>query len=131
MQNASGPQRVGSRAPHSRRRRKVVVAIAVVALLVVLDGLRPPQRQVGVALALLAIDGYQITVSRVLGRLGARCRFEPSCSHYGELAIRNRGLVPGSWLVVRRILRCGPWTPAGTIDAPPGPREVRAAGAGG
>lgn len=89
--------------------------------LLAVDGLRPPPQQAGVALALLAIDGYQATVSRLLGRIGARCRFEPSCSHYGEIAIRSRGLVPGTWLVVRRVARCGPWTPSGTLDPPPLP----------
>ena len=107
------------------RRRRLLAAVAVSGLiLLILDGLRPPHRQAGAAVALFAIDGYQATVSRLLGRLGARCRFEPSCSHYGELAIRNRGLVPGAWLIARRIVRCGPWTPAGTVD--PAPLPIKA-----
>lgn len=99
-------------------------------LLLLVDGLRPPSQQLGVAAGLFAIDVYQATASRALGRLGARCRFEPSCSHYGELAIRNRGLVPGGWLIVRRIARCGPWTSAGTVDLPPPPRAVSRGGSG-
>ena len=106
----------------------MVVAAASLAFLLGLDALRPPQRQAGVAVALLVIDGYQATLSRALGRLGARCRFEPSCSHYGELAIRNRGLLPGTWLIVKRIVRCGPWTPAGTVDLPPPPRGISPSG---
>ena len=94
----------------------MLVAVGVLATLLLLDGLRPPRQQLGAALALLAIDGYQATISRGLGRIGARCRFEPTCSHYGELAIRNRGLMPGTWLIVKRVARCGPWTPAGTLD---------------
>lgn len=101
-------------------RRALVLLAVIVVFLVALDSLRPPQRQVGAAAALAAIDVYQATASRLLGRLGARCRFEPTCSHYGELAIRNRGLLPGSWLIARRIVRCGPWTPSGTIDPAPG-----------
>ena len=102
-----------------RGRRTALVVCAVLATVLIFDGLRPPRQQIGAALALLAIDGYQATVSRALGRIGARCRFEPTCSHYGELAIRNRGLVPGAWLIVKRVARCGPWTPAGTQDPLP------------
>jgi putative membrane protein insertion efficiency factor len=50
--------------------------------------------------------------------MGARCRFEPSCSHYADAVIARHGALEGSWLTIRRIARCGPWTPAGTIDPP-------------
>ena len=53
-----------------------------------------------------------------MGSLGVRCRFQPTCSHYGEGAIRKYGAWKGSWLALWRIVRCGPWTPAGTVDPP-------------
>ena len=51
-------------------------------------------------------------------RLGARCRFTPTCSRYGEIVIARDGLVRGGWELARRLARCGPWTPADTIDEP-------------
>ncbi|MBW2274033.1 MAG: membrane protein insertion efficiency factor YidD [Deltaproteobacteria bacterium] len=54
-------------------------------------------------LALLA--AYRTIVSPLLG---PHCRFEPSCSRYASEAIRKRGAVRGSWLALRRLLRCHP-----------------------
>lgn len=39
----------------------------------------------------------------------AACRFTPTCSEYARRAILTRGAARGSWLAVRRILRCHPW----------------------
>ena len=33
--------------------------------------------------------------------------------------IETHGLIKGSWLAVRRILRCGPWHPGGVDPVPP------------
>lgn len=99
------------------RRRRWIAAGLVLALLAV-DFLLPPQRQVSARLLLGAIDLYQATVSPLLRKSGARCRFQPSCSQYGEMAIRKYGTVKGSLMTVWRIVRCGPWTPAGTVDVP-------------
>ncbi|MGE0043907.1 MAG: membrane protein insertion efficiency factor YidD [Vicinamibacterales bacterium] len=75
-----------------------------------------------------AIHLYQATVSPLYARLGVRCRFTPTCSHYGETVIARFGLVRGGWLAARRLARCGPWTPEGTLDPPPSAadRESRA-----
>lgn len=37
-----------------------------------------------------------------------RCVFEPSCSRYSELAIRERGIFKGIFLTLKRLLRCRP-----------------------
>ncbi|MEZ5330514.1 MAG: membrane protein insertion efficiency factor YidD [Thermoanaerobaculia bacterium] len=65
-----------------------------------------------------AIHLYQGTLSPLLAVGGVRCRFEPSCSHYAVGAIERDGALRGSWRAAKRLLRCGPWTPAGTIDPP-------------
>jgi putative membrane protein insertion efficiency factor len=100
-----------------RRRRRWIVAGVLLALLTV-DFLLPPQRQVSARLLLGAIDLYQATLSPLLGGAGLRCRFQPTCSHYGEAAIRKYGTVKGTWKTAWRIARCGPWTPMGTVDLP-------------
>ncbi|MFQ5350363.1 MAG: membrane protein insertion efficiency factor YidD, partial [Thermoanaerobaculia bacterium] len=82
------------------------------------DLARPPAAQLTARAILAAIDLYQAALSPRLARVGARCRFEPTCSHYGEAVIRRHGAVVGSAKTAWRILRCGPWTPAGTVDPP-------------
>lgn len=79
---------------------------------------RPPESQLTARLLLGGIDLYQTAVSPRLSALGVRCRFEPTCSHYAEASIRRHGALGGSWRALRRVLRCGPWTPLGTLDPP-------------
>jgi putative membrane protein insertion efficiency factor len=55
--------------------------------------------------------------------LGAHCRFYPSCSEYGLEAIRRHGAILGSWLAIRRVGRCHPWSAGGPDPVP----EKRAA----
>ena len=37
-----------------------------------------------------------------------KCRYEPSCSHYAEEAIKKYGAVKGSVMSFKRVLRCRP-----------------------
>jgi putative membrane protein insertion efficiency factor len=99
-----------------RRRTRWIVA-GLLALLAV-DFALPPEHQVSARVLVGAIDLYQATLSPLLGSAGVRCRFQPTCSHYGEAAIRKYGTLRGSWKTAVRIARCGPWTPAGTVDPP-------------
>lgn len=101
-----------------RSHRRLLLAAALVAALLTLDLLRPPERQLSAKVLLGAIDAYQATLSPVLARGGAKCRFEPSCSHYAEGAIRESGALVGAGRAVWRVMRCGPWTEAGTYDPP-------------
>ncbi len=45
-----------------------------------------------------------------------RCVYEPSCSHYSELAIREYGFFTGVKLTIKRLYRCRPNN--GGIDFP-------------
>ncbi len=96
-----------------------VAAAGAILGAVVLDARRPPSDQLSTRAALAGIHVYQATLSPLYGRLGVGCRFAPTCSRYGEVVIRRYGIVRGGWMAMRRIARCGPWTPAGTADAPP------------
>ncbi|TSB44793.1 membrane protein insertion efficiency factor YidD [Alkalicoccobacillus porphyridii] len=46
------------------------------------------------------------------------CRFYPTCSQYGFTVISRFGVIKGSWLLVKRIVKCQPFHPGG-IDMPP------------
>jgi uncharacterized protein len=41
--------------------------------------------------------------------LGSKCRYTPTCSHYGIEALKKYGPIKGLWLTVKRITRCHPW----------------------
>ena len=108
----------------ARRRWRWALALLVLAgTLLIADLARPPQDQLSARALLGVLDLYQATLSPLMPSLGVTCRFEPSCSCYAEGAIRARGALEGSGLTARRLVRCGPWTPAGTVDPPPEPAE--------
>lgn len=53
----------------------------------------------------LPIHVYRLAISPMIG---PRCRFQPTCSAYALEALARHGPVKGSWLTIRRILRCHP-----------------------
>jgi putative membrane protein insertion efficiency factor len=67
--------------------------------------------------ALLAAIGFY---SRAISpALPPRCRFYPTCSAYAAEAISRHGAARGSWLALRRLVKCAPWHPGG-VDLVPG-----------
>jgi putative membrane protein insertion efficiency factor len=89
--------------------------IAAAALLVAATSIASMHAQ---AIAIAAIHGYQRSLAPVIARAGARCRFTPTCSRYAETVMARDGVVRGGWKTLKRIARCGPWTPFGTVDVP-------------
>lgn len=41
------------------------------------------------------------------------CKYEPTCSHYAEQAIRVHGPLRGMLMAGWRVLRCNPWSRGG------------------
>ena len=99
-------------------RRRAVLLLAACCAAFAWDLTRPAADQWGAAAAVAAIHAYQRTLAPVLRLTGAQCHFTPTCSHYAEASIRRNGLAAGGWRAVKRVARCGPWTPMGTIDWP-------------
>jgi hypothetical protein len=94
------------------------VVLLMVAGVAMFDVTRPPAQQVSARIAVAAIHVYQARLSPLVGSAGIACRFAPTCSRYAEAVIARDGLVRGSWLAAKRIVRCGPWTAMGTKDLP-------------
>ncbi|MGI6609027.1 MAG: membrane protein insertion efficiency factor YidD [Limnochordia bacterium] len=61
-------------------------------------------------LLLVLIGLYQKVLSPALPR---SCRYYPTCSAYAAEAIRKYGARQGSYMAMRRVLRCHPWHPGG------------------
>ncbi len=76
------------------------------------------------SLLLLLLRAYRATLSPLMGPV---CRFEPSCSRYASSCIEHHGALRGSWLTLRRLLRCHPFHPGGYDPPPPPPNAVEVA----
>jgi len=113
-----------------RLKRPEIYLAALAATIAVLgaDTLREPQKQWTARAYVSAIHLYQ---QRLSARLGARvkCRFEPTCSHYSEEAIKRYGIGRGLKMTASRLWRCRNDVTPGTRD--PVPQSVRTADASG
>jgi putative membrane protein insertion efficiency factor len=67
------------------------------------------------------VKGYRLLLSP---SLGSSCRFEPSCSLYAIGALERHGALGGSFLTVRRLVRCHPWCEGGHDPVPPSPSSL-------
>lgn len=61
-------------------------------------------------IVILLVRGYQKLISPLFP---PTCRFYPSCSAYFIQAVEKYGAVKGSYLGIKRILRCNPFHPGG------------------
>lgn len=107
--------------PVVKRRRCWIIWLGTGALVIaaLADWNRPPSSQLSVQVYdKIFVQGYRALVRPAVKRF-VRCRFHPTCSQYSREAMQSRGFVPGLWLTSRRLLRCHPWTTAGTYDPVP------------
>ncbi|HTH51669.1 MAG TPA: membrane protein insertion efficiency factor YidD [Pyrinomonadaceae bacterium] len=61
----------------------------------------------------LVIDILGIYKAMISPFLPPACRFEPTCSEYALAAVEKYGTIKGSWMAVKRILRCQPFCEGG------------------
>ena len=70
----------------------------------------------GTKILIALIKFYQVAIRPLLG---SRCRFVPTCSCYGIEALKTHGLLKGSWLTLKRVLKCHPLSAGGFDPVPP------------
>jgi putative membrane protein insertion efficiency factor len=58
---------------------------------------------------------YQLLLSPLFS---GSCRFYPSCSNYSIQALKNRGAIEGTYLSVKRVIRCNPYCEGGYDPVP-------------
>ena len=56
------------------------------------------------------IKGYKFLISPLIGN---SCRYLPTCSEYSIEALKQFGLIKGTFKSVKRILSCHPWGKGG------------------
>ena len=62
------------------------------------------------------LRGYRYFISPLMG---PPCRIYPTCSSNANDPIERHGIARGTWLALRRLIRCNPWNPGG-VDMVPG-----------
>ena len=66
-------------------------------------------------LLIAIIKGYKFFISPLLG---SNCRFYPSCSSYSLEALQRHGAIVGSYLTLKRLLKCHPFNEGGIDPVP-------------
>jgi putative membrane protein insertion efficiency factor len=61
----------------------------------------------------LVLSFLQLYKTLVSPFLPPACRFQPTCSVYMMEAVEKYGAVKGTWLGIKRILRCQPFCKGG------------------
>lgn len=64
-------------------------------------------------LLIFLINGYQKHISSLLSQKGIHCKYYPTCSEYTKQAIEKYGAIKGSFLGIKRILKCNPFSKGG------------------
>ena len=61
-------------------------------------------------LVISLINFYKYLISPLLGN---NCRYLPTCSEYTKESVEKFGIIYGTWLGLKRIIRCHPWGKGG------------------
>ena len=69
-------------------------------------------------LLITLIKGYQKHISVWLQSKNIHCKYYPTCSNYAKEAISTFGTFKGSFLTLKRILKCNPFSKGG-VDLVP------------
>ena len=70
----------------------------------------------------LPIHIYRLFISPLTGK---NCRFEPTCSEYALTALKTHGIFYGSYLSIKRILKCHPFSRYSGYDPVPNKKQSK------
>ena len=65
------------------------------------------------SMKILVLDLLGIYKAVVSPFLPPACRFQPTCSEYTRQAVEKYGAAKGTWMGIKRILRCQPFCEGG------------------
>jgi uncharacterized protein len=68
-----------------------------------------------------ALSGLRFYKAYLSLLVGGSCRFEPTCSVYAYEAVERFGVARGTWLTLKRLLRCHPLSRKFGYDPVPDP----------
>jgi len=71
-----------------------------------------------VILLLRAVRLLLVPFESIVSLTPRLCKYEPSCSHYAEEAVRRHGALRGLALALWRLVRCNPWSRGGYDPVP-------------
>ena len=57
--------------------------------------------------------------------LPCSCRYLPTCSEYALEAVRRYGVLGGTWIAIKRILKCHPWGGMGHDPVPSNQKNLK------
>lgn len=66
----------------------------------------------------LVLDFLRLYKAFLSPFLPSACRFEPTCSVYAAEAVEKYGVIRGTWMGAKRILRCQPFCKGGFDPIP-------------
>ena len=55
---------------------------------------------------------------RIPGPWHNSCKFQPTCSNYAIGVLNEFGFFKGTWLIIKRIIRCNPFSNGGYDPVP-------------
>jgi putative membrane protein insertion efficiency factor len=65
------------------------------------------------------LRGYKQVLSPLIHAVSfSQCKYLPTCSEYGYVAVVRYGWVRGGWMAVRRVARCHPFAKGGYDPVP-------------
>ena len=64
------------------------------------------------------INFYKKSISPFFYSKGIRCKYYPTCSEYSKQAIEKYGVIKGSFLSIKRFIKCNPFSKGGYDPVP-------------
>ena len=62
---------------------------------------------------LFLIEKYKKYISPIINYKGIHCKYYPTCSDYAKQAIKKHGAYKGTFLSIKRFLKCNPFSKGG------------------